>query len=96
MELSLENKDDLREAIRDMSLDELALDFDNFISAATPFLIESDVHGLNFLNAINVQLTKISGQENAELWTEDAFFTDENWKSIKEKAQLAIRHFSWN
>lgn len=63
--------------IRDASLDELVLDFDNLLSAATPFHIESNVHGLNLLKAIDEQLDKISGWKNEALRTEDAFYTDE-------------------
>jgi len=88
--------EDLLAVFGEDSLDELALDFNNFYRAAIPFLQETDQLGLSLLSDIDEHLDKISGRINAEMWTHKSFLHHGEWASIRKKAVTASQHFSWN
>ena len=74
--------------------DELALDFDQWLSVATS-------HGcfvparLEPLLAINRKLGHMSGTHNARLWTLDALANSPEWSSIRALAGDALKDLGW-
>ncbi len=93
--LTITTIEDLDSVIGEASLDELALDFDNILEVATPFLLENDHKGLVILRDIDEHLELISGIENEHLWTARAFLEDSVWDAIRLKAKAAIEYFNW-
>ncbi|MFT5696325.1 MAG: hypothetical protein ACI9QQ_002305 [Myxococcota bacterium] len=47
------------------------------------------------LQALDSALNAISGPENFELWTDDAFTNDECWEEIRTLAQKILVEFGW-
>ena len=80
--LTISSVDDLDKEVGGGSVDEIALEFDNYLSAATPHLELENPIGLKLLKIIDEELEKISGTENSELWTKNAFLEHEKWNRI--------------
>ncbi len=95
-DLTISKRSDLFETIGEGSVDDLAIDFNNFLHAAKPYLKLSDRSGLELLIAIDEKLNRISGGENVELWTVDAFINNDVWNEIRDNATIAIEHFRWS
>ena len=95
-DLTISKRSDLFETIGEGSVDDLAIDFNNFLHAAKPYLKLSDRSGLELLIAIDEKLNRISGGENVELWTVDAFINHDVWNEIRDNATIAIKHFGWS
>jgi hypothetical protein len=47
------------------------------------------------LIALNKQLDEMSGEEHAELWTEDALRDRPEWDVVREQARLIMNLFGW-
>lgn len=94
--ITITTSDELQAVVGEASLDELALDFENFLTAATPFLQEADLEGLKLLQSIDNKLERISGASNRELWTARAFLEDQRWAEIRQDAWIAIEYFDWH
>ena len=77
-------------------VDELALDFDNFWRCA-----KSDdgerltAEQIEMLDGLDSELERMSGHENAELWTEEGLRHSPRWERIREDARLALNAFGW-
>lgn len=93
--LTTSSVEDLITVFGDDSLDELALDFENFYKAAAPFLEEADQFGLSLLSEIDQHLENLSGRMNLEMWTHKAFLYHSEWEKIRQQAIIASQHFSW-
>lgn len=96
VDLTITSKPDLLDTIGEGLVDDLALDFNNYLATAKPYLNSTDNSGLNLLTVIDEKLKRISGEDNCELWTIDAFINDDVWKEIRRDAAIAIKHFGWS
>ena len=68
--------------------DELALELDGVREAAT-WQCELPDDAVAALAALDGQLLLMSGQENAELWTDEGVATAQQWQVVRELASLA-------
>ena len=93
--LTISSIDDFDQAVGLSVVDDIALDFDNYLSAARPYLELENPIGLKLLNSIDEELEKVSGAENSELWTKHAFLEHEKWNRIRSFANEAVKHFNW-
>ena len=93
--LTISSIDDFDQAVGLSVVDDIALDFDNYLSAARPYLELENPIGLKLLNSIDEELEKVSGAENSELWTKHAFLEHEKWSRIRCFANEAVKHFNW-
>ena len=75
--------------------DELALDFDQWLSVATSHARLAPEH-LDRLLAINRKLEQMSGSHNAQLWTLDALANSSEWSSIRALAGDALKDLGWS
>jgi hypothetical protein len=74
--------------------DELALDFDNFYQAyMSNFASELSPDAREALRAIDESLDRMSGPENAELWTDEAVVTHPAWSDLRRQAARALELF---
>lgn len=76
--------------------DELALDFDHWFTAVR------GENGLRFnakqsqmLSNIDTALSRMSGRDNARLWTEDAVRHSPEWGHVREMAREALALLEW-
>lgn len=76
--------------------DELALDFDHWFTAVR------GENGLWFnakqsqmLSNIDTALSRMSGRDNARLWTEDAVRNSPEWGHVREMARQALALLDW-
>jgi AAA+ ATPase superfamily predicted ATPase len=77
--------------------EELALDYDNFVHAYLGnFRDKISQSQRDALLAIDAMLQGMSGQENAELWTEDAVVNHPKWESVRVLARDALAALGWN
>lgn len=73
--------------------DELALEFDDGFKMINAF-IEADIvpkKALDSLQLLDRRLGKMSGPENASLWTLGALETSPEWKEVRELAGRCLR-----
>ena len=72
--------------------DELALDFDNCYRVAKPQLISmNSKECLAAVDAIDSHLERMSGEDNAHLWTDQAVKESLEWKELRKVASDACR-----
>jgi hypothetical protein len=75
--------------------EELALEFDDWYSALIPkFEQDLTARQVACLSALNSYLDKISGEENAPLWTQEAFVDGKEWGDVRLIANLIVESFS--
>ncbi len=72
-----------------VSIDELGLEFDDIAGAARAAVREDDVAGA--LAALGDQLSRMSGQEHAALWTDQGLATSPEWAAVRDLAGRALR-----
>lgn len=76
--------------------DELALDFDHWLSVARGHReVQFDEAQLALLDAIDAQFNAMSGKANAQLWTEDAVRTSPEWEKVRAMARKALVLLGW-
>jgi len=68
--------------------DELALDFDNFRRCAG-VVIPSEA--IPLVEQLDEMLGAMSGEANAELWTDDAIRQCREWERVRAKAQEILK-----
>jgi hypothetical protein len=74
--------------------DELALDFDHWCeTAAAQHELTADQ--LSALASLATLLTEMSGEKNAELWTDVALAHLPRWQTVRERARMALQAFQW-
>lgn len=74
--------------------DELALDFDNFYQAYIGnFGSELSPDARKALRAIDESFNRMSGPENAKLWTDEAVATHPAWSEVRRQASRALELF---
>lgn len=75
--------------------DELALDFDDWCETATKqheFMTDQ----LSALASVATLLSEMSGEKNAELWTDAALAQLPRWQEVRERARKALQTFQWS
>ena len=76
--------------------EELALDYENFVHAFVGnFRKEISQSQRDALLAVDAMLQGMSGQEHAELWTEEAVVSHPKWESIRVLAREALAALGW-
>jgi hypothetical protein len=72
--------------------DEIALDFDHAFRMAEALVADGQLaHGVMAdLREIDGILSRMSGDENADLWTRDALCTDEGWALARRVARRVL------
>ena len=77
-------------------VDELALDYNDWLGVCEG-LPDADLHpaALMLLRVIRARLGAMSGQANAELWTETALRDRSEWKDIRTMACKALSVLKW-
>jgi hypothetical protein len=77
------------------SCEELALEFDDWYSALIPtHEKELSARQTACLSALHSYFDKISGEENAVLWTQNAMINRQEWDDIRLIARMAIDSLS--
>lgn len=75
---------------------EVADDFDNWcrwaLASADLKLTEEQ---RSRLSALNRRLEQMSGEHNAELWTEDALRSRPEWEEVRREAREILELFQW-
>ncbi len=75
---------------------EVADDFDNWcrwaLASADLKLTEEQ---RSRLSALNRRLDQMSGEHNAELWTEDALRSRPEWEEVRREAREILELFQW-
>jgi hypothetical protein len=77
--------------------DEIALDFDNWCKwvlggkDAPPLTNEQR----SSLISLDSRLSKMSGEHNADLWTEDALRCRPEWDDVRDEARKILDSFGW-
>lgn len=75
---------------------EVADDFDNWCRWA---LASADIRlteeQRSRLSALNRRLEQMSGEHNAELWTEDALRSRREWEEVRREAREILELFQW-
>lgn len=76
--------------------DEMALDFSNWYEAA----VGNFGHGFKpsqiaALKSIDDLLEKMSGEKNAEYWTDEAVRSGNQWAEVRLLAKKALDEFGW-
>jgi hypothetical protein len=75
--------------------DELALDFDDSLKAATPQASFTPAQRAA-LAALDDLLAQMSGQQHAEFWTDSALENHSTWQQIRDLARRALDVFGWD
>lgn len=76
--------------------DELALDFDNFHRAFVGnFASELLPSQVMALRKVDTLLNKMSGEDLAALWTDEAVHSHERWSAVREAARDALSEMKW-
>ncbi|MFF8812419.1 hypothetical protein [Streptomyces pactum] len=72
--------------------DEIALDFDHAFRMAEVLVADGQLARgvLADLQEIDVTLSRMSGDENADRWTRDALCTDEGWALARRLARRVL------
>jgi hypothetical protein len=78
--------------------DEIALDFDNWCrwalkGVAAPLLTDEQ---RSSLVALDSRLEEMSGESNADLWTDDALQCRPEWDDVREDAHRILDAFGWS
>jgi hypothetical protein len=78
--------------------DEIALDFDNWCRWAlngseAPTLTDEQ---RSCLASLDQRLEEMSGEHNAELWTEDALRIRPEWDEVRREARKILELFGWS
>ena len=78
--------------------DEIAIDFDNWCrwalqGADAPPLTEEQ---RSSLIALNSRLDRMSGEHNAELWTDEALRYNSEWDDVRNDARRILDAFGWS
>jgi hypothetical protein len=76
--------------------EELALGFDHWwlcVSSRAIGVLTEDQQRL--LQEINSRLSRMSGAENAHLWTDDGLGIDPAWQQVRQLAQQTLAVFDW-
>lgn len=78
--------------------DEIAIDFDSYCQWAlegyqAPKLSNEQ---RTSLLALNTRLDEMSGQQNADLWTDDALRTRAEWEQVRSDARKILDVFGWS
>jgi hypothetical protein len=76
-------------------VDELALDFDNWWLCIKGRPTTYTTEQLNALNALDDELTRMSGKLHSFLWTEDALRQDKRWEEVRNLAKRVSSTFGW-
>src|SRR5688572_5496809 len=73
-------------------VDELALDFDDSAVRKDDMLNtgELDAEEFRAIASVDEILERMSGQENAKLWTRDALATAPEWAEVRARARNAL------
>jgi hypothetical protein len=75
--------------------DEMALDFDHWAETArSQHAFAADQ--LSALAAVDDLLSEMTGENNAELWTDAALTQLLRWQEVRERARTALRIFGWH
>ena len=76
--------------------DELALDYDNFVTAALGNIPqEFTEQQREALSQVNDALAVMSGMVNAHLWTEDAVINHPAWEKVRILSRNALEIIGW-
>lgn len=76
--------------------DELALDFDHALGWARQYSEAWTPEQHSALEAIDVELSRMSDEGDRELWTPRALQTATEWESVRRLARDAARAFGWS
>jgi hypothetical protein len=77
--------------------DELALEFDECRQLAQPMLAgRLDQRQGQLIETLDSYLQSISGQVNAELWTEEAMRTSAEWERVRGLANEILAAMGWS
>jgi hypothetical protein len=76
--------------------DELALDYDNFLSAVLGnFVREFTPEQVSALRHVDDLLSAMSGPAHRDLWTEEAVCSHVRWREVRSAAQGARSALKW-
>jgi hypothetical protein len=77
--------------------DEIAIDFDSYCQWALEGYQAPDLSSeqRSSLLALNTRLDQMSGQKNADLWTDDALRTRAEWEQVRNDARKILAVFGW-
>lgn len=75
--------------------DELALDFEDGLYEMVGHEAEFSVEQKAAIAALENLLTSMSGQADADFWTEEALRSDPTWARIRALARTAVAVFGW-
>jgi len=85
----------IEEVDPDFNVDELALDFNDFVLLLPQVVAAGLISpaAARSVEAVDNQLDQMSGEENAELWTVTALRTSPEWTKVRELARNALGLF---
>lgn len=76
--------------------DELALDYDNFLSAAMgSFEKEFTPDQVAALRRVDELLSAMSGHSHEDLWTDEAVRSHPRWQEVRSEARQAVEVLGW-
>jgi hypothetical protein len=74
--------------------EEIALEFDNW-AKAVPTFWELTSEQENRLFVLDEFLEEMSGEQNENLWTDQALFSDPHWNKVRLLAKKVLASFGW-
>jgi hypothetical protein len=77
--------------------EEIAIDFDSYCQWALEGYQAPDLshEQRTSLLALNTRLERMSGEQNADLWTNDALRTRVEWEQVRKDARKILDVFGW-
>jgi len=77
--------------------DEIALDLNDVLPAVVGNFGDGLTSAqLNALAELDQQLSEMSGEDNARLWTETAVREFPEWEQVRQLARVVARAFAWD
>jgi len=73
--------------------DELALDFDDGLSMSRKEQMSSEQRAA--IDTLDQLLARMSGEQNAPLWTEEALRSGPVWEEVRSAAKAVAAAFGW-
>lgn len=74
--------------------DEMALDFDKWAKSVHTYWTLTEEQAASLIE-LDTYLERLSGSENAELWTDEALAADPRWDRVRALAEAALASFQW-
>ena len=76
--------------------DELALDFDHWLLCCLDNNMIDNQEAITLLKELDQYFNDISGESNADLWTEQELKNRNEWEFVREKAKAILVVFGWD